>query len=291
MTTQHLRQDTASGLDMPHELEDPGVRIIKPAKRRIRLGDVFRDAAVIRVLAARDFKIKYKQSLLGPLWLFFQPLALLGAFLVAFRGIADVQSAGVPYSVFALVGLSAWAFFQAAMTIGTASIISNFHLIRFTPCPRLAFPVAAMIASLPAFAVTAAGALVAAAVSGYLSPRALLLPFGLVWLFLLTGGLVAISAALAVRFRDILSALPFLLQVGLFLAPIGYALADLGDTVRALVSLNPLTGLIESWRWMMLSSYQPSFEPIAISLVLTAFLAGFGWYVFSRLEATMADDI
>jgi lipopolysaccharide transport system permease protein len=291
MTTQHLRQDSASRLETLHELEDPGVRVIKPAKRRIRLGDVFRDAAVIRVLAARDFKIKYKQSLLGPLWLFFQPLALLGAFLVAFRGIADVQSAGVPYSVFALVGLSAWAFFQAAMTIGTASIISNFHLIRFTPCPRLAFPVAAMIASLPAFAVTVAGALVAAAVSGYLSPRALLLPFGLVWLFLLTGGLVAISAALAVRFRDILSALPFLLQVGLFLAPIGYPLADLGDTVRALVSLNPLTGLIESLRWMMLSSYQPSFEPIAISLGLTAFLAGLGWYVFSRLEATMADDI
>jgi lipopolysaccharide transport system permease protein len=291
MTTSHLRQDPAMHLETLHELEDPGIRIIKPAKRRIHLGDVFRDAAVIRVLAARDFKIKYKQSLLGPLWLFFQPLALLGAFLVAFQGIADVQSAGVPYAVFALVGLSAWAFFQAAMTIGTASIIGNFHLIRFTPCPRLAFPVAAMIASLPSFVVTAVGALVAAALTGYLSVRALLLPFGLVWLFLLTGGLVAISAALAVRFRDILSALPFLLQVGLFLAPIGYALADLGDTVRALVSLNPLTGLIEAWRWMMLSGYEPSFEPIAISLGLTAFLAGFGWYVFSSLEATMADDI
>jgi lipopolysaccharide transport system permease protein len=291
MTTQHLRQDAAVRLETLHELEDPGVRVIKPAKRRIRLADVFRDAAVIRVLAARDFKIKYKQSLLGPIWLFFQPLALLGAFLVAFRGIADVQSAGVPYTVFALVGLSAWAFFQAAMTIGTASIISNFHLIRFTPCPRLAFPVAAMIASLPSFAVTAAGALIAAAVSGYLSPRAFLLPLGLVWLFLLTAGLVAISAALAVRFRDILSALPFLLQVGLFLAPIGYPLADLGDTVRALVSLNPLTGLIEAWRWMIISSYQPSFESIGVSLGLTACLAGFGWYVFSRLEATMADDI
>lgn len=291
MTTQHLRQDTASGLEARRDLQDPEVRIIKPAKRRIGIGDVFLDAAVIRVLAARDFKIKYKQSLLGPLWLFFQPLALLGAFLVAFRGIADVQSAGVPYTVFALVGLSAWAFFQAAMTIGTASIISNFHLIRFTPCPRLAFPVAAMIASLPAFAVTATGAVIAAAVTGNLSPRVVLMPFGLVWLFLLTAGIVAISSALAVRFRDILSALPFLLQVGLFLAPIGYPLADLGDTVRALVSLNPLTGVIEGWRWMMLSGYQPSFESIAVSLVLTVFLAGFGWYVFSRLEATMADDI
>jgi lipopolysaccharide transport system permease protein len=291
MTMQHLRHDTAVRRETRHEVEDPAVRVIKPAKRRIRLGDLFRDAAVIRVLAARDFKIKYKQSLLGPLWLFFQPLALLGAFLVAFRGLADVESAGVPYSVFALVGLSAWSFFQAAMTIGTASLISNFHLVRFTPCPRLAFPVAAMIASLPAFAVTAAGAVIAAAVSGHLSPRVVLLPFGLLWLFLLTAGVVGIASALTVRFRDILSALPFLLQVGLFLAPIGYPLADLGDTVRALVGLNPLTGLIESWRWMMLSGYEPSFEPIGISLVLTPLIAALGWSVFSRLEATMADDI
>ena len=76
------------------------------------------------MLAARDFKVKYKQSLLGPLWLFFQPLALLAAFLVAFQGLADVES-GTPYMPFALVGLSVWAFFQASMTIGTAAFITN----------------------------------------------------------------------------------------------------------------------------------------------------------------------
>jgi lipopolysaccharide transport system permease protein len=271
-------------------LESPVVRRIQPTKRRLKLVDFYRDAPVIRVLAARDFKVKYKQSLLGPLWLFFQPLALLAAFLVAFRGLADVES-GTPYIPFALVGLAAWAFFQASMTIGTASFISNWTLVRFTPCPRLAFPVAAIIASVPSFIVTIVAALVAAAVSGSLSPKAILLPFGFAWLFLLTAGVVAISASLTVRYRDMLSAMPFLLQVGLFLAPVGYPLAELDPTVRAILDLNPLTGLMEAWRWMVLADYVPSFEPIGVSLILTPVVVWVGWRVFGRLETTMADDI
>jgi ABC-type polysaccharide/polyol phosphate export permease len=245
---------------------------------------------VIGVLAARDFKVKYKQSVLGPLWLVFQPLALLAAFLVAFQGLAAVQP-GTAYVPFALVGLSVWTFFQASMTIGTASIITNGTLVRFTPCPRHAFPLAAIIASLPAYGVTIVGALVASVATGTLSARALLLPLGLVWLFLLTAGFVAISSSLTVRYRDLLSAMPFLLQVGLFLAPVGYPLYELGSTVRALVDLNPLTGVIEAWRWMVLDGYVPSFEPIGVSLVLTPIIAWIGWRIFCRLETTMSDEI
>ena len=113
------------------------------------------------------------------------------------------------------------------MTIGVASLITNSSFVRFTPCPRPAFPLAAIIASLPSFAVTAAGAIVSAAATGHLSPRVVLLPLGLAWLFLLTAGVVGIGASLAVRYRDIISALPFLLQVGVFLAPVGYPLAEL----------------------------------------------------------------
>jgi homopolymeric O-antigen transport system permease protein len=271
-------------------LESSVVRRIVPTKRRLKLVDFYRDAPVIRVLAARDFKVKYKQSLLGPLWLFFQPLALLAAFLVAFRGLADVQS-GTPYVPFALVGLAAWAFFQASMTIGTASFITNWTLVRFTPCPRLAFPVAGVIASVPSFIVTIFGALVAAAISGVLSPKALLLPLGFAWLLLLTAGVVAISASLTVRYRDMLSAMPFFLQVGIFLAPVGYPLSALSSTVRTILDLNPLTGLMEAWRWMVLTDYVPSFEPIGVSLVLTPLVVLAGWRVFGRLETTMADEI
>ena len=266
-------------------------RLIKPAKRRLKARDLLGHAPVIRVLAARDLKVKYKQSILGPLWLVFQPMALLAAFLVAFQGLAGVGSAGVPYVLFALVGLSVWAFFQAAMTIGTASVVTNTNLVRSTPCPRPAFPLAAVIASLPAFAVTATAAFVAAVVTGHLSPRVLLLPVALLWLLLLTAGAVAVSSSLAVRYRDINSALPFLMQVAVFLAPVGYPLSELSSTVRAIVGANPVTGVIEASRWMMLSGYESSAEPIILSLIATALLVVGGWRLFSRLETTMADDI
>lgn len=269
----------------------PDERLIVPAKRRLRARELPAHASVIRVLATRDFKVKYKQSLLGPLWLIFQPLALLAGFLIAFRGLTNVQTSGVPYAVYTLVGLSAWSFFQASMTIGTASLITNTAYVRFTPCPRPAFPLAAIIASLPSFAVTAAGAVVGAAATGHLSPRVLLVPAALAWLLLMTAGVIGISASLAVRYRDIISALPFVLQLGLFVTPIGYSLAGLSTTVRILVDLNPLTGLIQALRWMVLSGYYPSFGSIAVSLVATPIIAVASWLLFSRLETTMADEI
>jgi homopolymeric O-antigen transport system permease protein len=274
-----------------HALEDPAVRVIKPAKRRLRPLDVIRHGSVIRILAIRDFKAKYKQSLLGPAWLIFQPVALLLAFLIAFRGLGKVQSAHVPYVVFTLAGLATWSFFQAAMTIGTSSVITNSAFVRFTPCPRIAFPVAAVIASLPSFAVTAIGAIVAALATGYISPRVFLLPVMLAWLVLLTAGLVGVSAALAVRYRDMISALPFLLQLGVFLAPVGFALSNLSPAVRTIVELNPLTGVIEGSRWAVIAGYHPSVLAIAIALGMTAALVALGWFVFTRFEPTMADVI
>jgi ABC-type polysaccharide/polyol phosphate export permease len=289
--TSDLQPTAPVAATVIRDLEWPVERVIVPAKRRLKLRDVYGHAAFIRVLATRDFKVKYKQSLLGPLWLVFQPLALLAAFLVAFKGLGKVQSSGVPYVVFSLVGLSVWAFFQASMTIGAAAIISNANFVRYTPSPRPAFPLAGMIASLPSFGVTAAGAVVAAVATGHLSPRIVLLPLGLLWLMALTSGLVGIASALAVRYRDMISALPFLLQIGVFFAPVGYSLAALSPAMRKLVELNPLTGVIEACRWIMLSGYHASVTPIAISLCATVLVCVAGWLVFSRLETTMADEI
>ncbi len=270
-------------------LEDPSLQIIVPARRRLKFRRLPRDRAFILALAGRDFKLKYQQSVLGPLWLLLQPLALLLAFLVAFRGHAHVGSE--PYTVFALVGLSAWSFFQASMTIGTAAMITNLNFVRYTPSPRSAFPLAATLASLPSFAVVAVSAIVGAAVTGHLSPRVLLLPVGLLWLLILTAGVIGISSALAVRYRDVVSALPLVLQVGVFVAPVGYSLSGLPATARIIVECNPLTGLIEAMRWMVLSGYHPSVASMVISAGLSMGLALAGWRIFSRLETTMADEI
>jgi ABC-type polysaccharide/polyol phosphate export permease len=289
-----LRGNPTAPVSLPDALSgliDPVERVIAPAKRRIRPGDLVRQWPIIRVIAARDFKVKYKQSLLGPVWLVFQPLALLLAFLVAFRGLGNVRSAGVPYTVFALIGLSAWSYVQASLTIGTASLVSNMPFVKYTPCPRTAFPVAAMLASLPSFGITALAGVIGAAATGHLSPRVLLLPLGLTWLVVLTAGMIGVSSSLAVRFRDVNSALPFLLQLGTFLAPVGYPLTGLSPKLRAVIEINPITGIIETLRWMVLGGYRPAGLSILISAVLTSLLATVGWRMFARRETTVADEI
>ena len=272
-------------------LEDPRERVMVPAKRRLKLRHILLATPVIRVLALRDFRAKYKQSALGPLWAFFQPFALLVAFLVAFKGLGNVQTYGVPYAVFALVGLSVWSFFQVAATTSTSSLLANTSFIRYTPCPRPAFPIASILASFPTLIITVSAAILSAAATGHLSVRVLLLPFGIVWLLTLLIGTVALTSSLTVRFRDIISALPYLLQVGVFITPVGWSLAGLSPTLRAIVELNPLTGLIEAWRWMMLSGYSAALGPVLLSLGVSIVVCVAGWLVFSRVETVMADVI
>jgi ABC-type polysaccharide/polyol phosphate export permease len=284
-TTVDVRRAASAPLTSPIE------RRIEPVKSRLKLRDLYRDMPVVRVLAARDFKVKYKQSVLGPLWLGFQPIALLAGFLIAFKGLIGVETGGVPYAVFALVGLSVWAFVQASLTIGTASLVSSYQLVKLTPCPRLAFPTASLVASLPAMGVTTLAALVAAVATGSLSARVILLPLGIAWAFLLCMALVAILSAITVRARDIMNALPFLLQVGVFVTPVGYSTEQLSPTVRFLVNLNPLTGIIDFWRWLFLSGQGLETFPVLASIAITGVLLLLGWRVFSRLEVTMADDI
>lgn len=246
---------------------------------------------VLRVLASRDLKVKYKQSALGPLWVVFQPLALLIAFLVAFKGLGDVQTGGVPYTVFALAGLSVWSYFQAAMTMAGAAMLSNLNLVRYTPCSRFALLTSGLVSSLPSLGITAGAAIISAAATGHLTLRVFLLPVGVAWLLLLTVGPVAVVASEAVRYRDVLNLLPFLLQLGTFVAPVGYALSGLSPTLRTIVEINPLTGLIEFMRWVIISGYRPNLTSIYISLGLMVVLTVFGWRTFTRRETTMADEI
>jgi lipopolysaccharide transport system permease protein len=276
------------GIDLPAPL--PEVRI-EPVRSRMQLRAIIRSAPVIRVLAVRDLKARYKQSLLGPMWIGFQPLALLAAYVIGFHSVSSVNTGGVPYAVFALAGVTIWAYFQAAMVAGTSSIIGNGALVKKTACPRYAFPIASLIACLPSFFVPFCASIVAAVVAGRGSIRLLLLPLPALWVFVLTAGIVAISSAITVRFRDLISVLPFLLQVGAFVVPVGYPASSLSPTLRTLVSLNPLTGAIEAWRWVILRTDQVYMPSIYLSLGIGLALVVGGWRVFGRSEVKMADVI
>jgi lipopolysaccharide transport system permease protein len=257
---------------------------------RLRLRDVLTYRPLIRALASRDLKARYKQSALGPAWVVFQPLALLAAFSVGFRSVAHVKTGGVPYLLFALTGLVVWTYFQAVTMVSVGSIVNNYSLVRWTACPRLALPLATLVSNLPSFVIPLIAALIAAGVSGYLWVGTLLLPLLCIWLLVLIGASAMFLSALSVRARDVMSIVPFLLQVALFLSPVAYRTAQLSPVLRTLISINPLTGLIDAWRWSLLG-VRPDTTAIIISLGLTTVGAFIAWRFFARFEVRMADEI
>ena len=220
----------------------------------------------------------------------FQPLALLAAFTVGFNGVAHVHTDGVPYVLFALAGLAVWTYFQAVTMVATGSIVNNYPAGAMDGVPavsaatgdaRLQPPLASdsghggghrrwggrvSVGRIPAVAVHV---LVAA---GARRRTAILL------------------SAITVRARDVLSVVPFMLQVTLFLSPVAYPTTSLSPALRALISINPLTGLLDAWRWSLLG-VAPSSTAVIISLALTAIGVVLAWRLFARLEVRMADEI
>jgi lipopolysaccharide transport system permease protein len=264
---------------------------VEPARSRIRLRQLPAMRHVIAVLAMRDFKAKFKQSALGPVWIVMQPLLLLGAFLIGFHSVADVGTEGVPYVAFVLAALGAWTYFQSALGMGALSLLSNIQLLRRTACPRIAFPVASLIANAPAMLVPMVASVIVAGALGRLSVRLLLLPVGVLWLALVTAGSVGVASALTVRYRDLVAVLPIVLQMGMFVSPVGYSIGDLPGITRTIVEINPLSGVIEIWRWSILSTGPPTGATVLLSLASTLVLMVAGWLVFTRSEPTMADVI
>jgi ABC-type polysaccharide/polyol phosphate export permease len=266
------------------------VVVRKPSNARLRLRDVATYGPLVRALASRDLKARYKQSVLGPAWVVFQPLALLAAFSVGFRSVAHVQTGGVPYVLFALAGLVVWTYFQAVTMVAAASIVNNYQLVRWTACPRLTLPLATLVSNLPSLVIPLTAALIAAGAEGYLWAGTLLVPVLFLWMLVLVGATALFLSALSVRARDVLSVLPFVLQVAVFLAPVAYSTGQLSPLLRTLISINPLSGLIDAWRWALLG-VAPNMTAVGISLGLTLAGALAAWFFFARLEVRMADEI
>jgi lipopolysaccharide transport system permease protein len=266
-------------------------RVALPVKKRVKVRDIWRSRELARVLAVRDLKVKYKQSLLGPLWLVIQPLGILAALIVAFHGVANVDTGGVPYIPFALTGLAVWTLIQQTLLNGVNAFPQNSLLIRRVAAPRIAFLTGAVLSNQLAPAVIFVGAIVALLVTGEgLPTQALLLPLVLVWLLVFSFCLLCIFASLAVRFRDVQALLPFWSQAGLFLTPVGFSLATAPGKVESVLSFNPLSGLLELTRWCLLDIPFAAL-PLVVSAVFSVLLVWGGWQVFARMEISFADVI
>lgn len=270
-------------------LVDDALHVTVPVRRRVRLGDIWTTRRVGWMLGWRDMKTKYKQSALGPLWLVLQPLGMLAAITIAFSKVTSVDTGDVPYVVFALVGLAVWTYVQMAITVAPQTLPSNQQVVRRSPCPRIAFVTGTLISVLPPLAVVLAASIVAAAISGSLPVEALALPLLIVWLIVLMGGFTLLVTALGGRFRDAVALAPLVVQAGIFLTPVGYPLDAAGSFAKVL-AFNPVSGVIEGWRWSLLGIAPDGFA-IGVGLAETVAIALLGWYVFGRMETRFSDYV
>jgi lipopolysaccharide transport system permease protein len=270
---------------------EPTLHVYKPVKSRVKVRELWTTLPVARMIGLRDVRVKYKQAALGPLWLLIAPLGMLAAITIAFSGVTDVNTGGVPYVLFALVGLTVWTFVQLSAALGSGAMVSNGGLVRRSPLPRVALVTGALLGNLPPVAVMFLVALVGTFVSRGLPLQALLLPVFVGWLVVFTLALAMMLAALAARFRDTVAIMPLILQAGIFVSPVGYSLKGAPKNIHTLLSLNPISGLIEAWRWSILDTPNPQWDVVAVAAVWTVVLSLVAWRTFTRLEVNVADYV
>jgi lipopolysaccharide transport system permease protein len=272
------------------------VRVIRPVSwTNVRLWSALatlaRHGDLIRTLAAHRLSVRYKQSLLGPLWALAQPFALMLIFTIVFTRLVRMPSDGVPYGVFAYAGLLPWTFFATATTNGTTSLVSHAQLVTKVYFPREILPLTYVVAALCDLGI-ALGGLVLLGIWFHIpvtSHLVVLIPSLAVLAALATATALLLSAW-QVRFRDVGAALPLALQLGLFASPVLYPLSAVPRGWSHWYLLNPLAGAIDAFRCAALGS-QPDIHALAISAVAAVLVLPAAYAVFKHTEATVADVV
>ncbi len=243
-------------------------------------------------LAWRDVKVRYKQAVLGAVWALLQPIVTMVLFTFVFGRLAHMPAGNVPYPLLVLAGLLPWQLFSAAFGGSSGSLLSNAHLISKVYFPRIVVPLSALAVALIDFAIVL-GLYSALAAWFGVAPtwRVLLLPVLIFVALAIAFGAGLWLTALTVKYRDFRFLVPFLLQVGVFITPVGFRTDNLPNW-RELLALNPLTGVIDGFRWCLLAG-DFKLEPrlLAISLVVATVLVVTGLWYFRRSERTFADTI
>jgi len=254
--------------------------------------DLWRYRELLGFLAWRDIKVRYKQTVLGVLWALIQPAVTLAVFTFIFGKLAGMPAGHVPYPLLVLCGLLPWQLFAAAFSNASGSLVANTHLISKVYFPRLIVPLSSVAVALIDFAVVLL-LLTALCIWWQFMPdgRVVLLPLFILLTLVTAIGTGLWLTALTVKFRDFRFVVPFLLQVGLFLSPVGFSSTNLPNW-QHVYALNPMVGAIDGFRWCLLRG-EPALDPanLAISTGMAGLLLVSGLWYFRRTERTFADII
>ncbi|MGI2901883.1 ABC transporter permease [Tolypothrix sp. VBCCA 56010] len=255
--------------------------------------DLWRYRELFYFLAWRDILVRYKQTAIGMAWALIRPFLTMVVFTVVFRNIAKLPSEGVPYPILVFAALLPWQFFSTALAECSNSLISNANLISKVYFPRLIVPISAVIVSFVDFMVS--GMILLGLMAWYNfvpSWRILTLPLFIGIAFAASIGVGLWLAALNVEYRDFRYIVPFIVQFGLYISPVGFSSNRVPEQWRLLYSLNPMVGVIDGFRWAILGGtskiYMPGFI-LSVGLVFLLLISGI-WY-FRKMERTFADVI
>ena len=238
----------------------------------------------------RDIKVRYKQTALGATWALLQPFLTMLIFSVIFGRFAKMPSEGVPYPIFAYCGLLPWGLFAFALSETSNSLVGHAHLITKVYFPRLLVPVAGLLTGLVDFAI--AFILLVAMMFYYRLPihaTVLVIPVLLLFAIVTSLGVGLWLSALTVKYRDVRHILPFITQFWLYATPVAYPSSLIPHKWRFLMGINPMSGVVEGFRWALLGSAKVDLGLMAVSLLSVLILLAGGLVYFDRMESTFAD--
>jgi lipopolysaccharide transport system permease protein len=255
--------------------------------------DLFRYRELFYFLAWRDVLVRYKQTVIGVLWAVLRPLLTMIVFTFVFGRIARLPSDGVPYPVMVFAAMLPWQLFATSLSEGSASLISNANLISKVYFPRLIVPASAVIVSFVDFAISL-GLLGLLMIFYHVWPGWPLfgLPIFTVFALFASSGAGIWLAALNVKYRDFRYVVPFIVQFGLYISPVGFSSSIVPPQWRTLYSLNPMVGVIDGFRWSISGGRAPiPQQSLALSLVTMTVILITGIWYFRKTERTFADII
>jgi lipopolysaccharide transport system permease protein len=256
--------------------------------------DMWRYRELFRVLAWRDLSVRYKQTVIGVLWALIRPLATMLVFTVIFGRIAKLPTDGnAPYPLMVFAGILPWTFFSSGLSDASNSLINNEKLITKVYFPRMIVPIATIVVALVDFLISFCILIALMLFYGFLPDwRIVVLPAFVVLAFFASVGPSLWITSLNVKYRDFRYVIPFVVQFGLYLSPVGFSSSVIPEQWRLLYSLNPLVGVIDGFRWCVLRGESQIYLPgLLASIVVTAFFVWFGIRQFRGTEKSFADLI
>jgi len=273
----------------------PDKELIIEAGRTERLywKDLWNYRELFYFLAWRDILVRYKQTVIGILWALLRPLLIMLVFTIVFGKLAKLPSEGVPYPILVFAAMLPWQFFANAFSESSNSLIGNANLISKVYFPRLVIPTSSVIVSFVDFLIS--GIILIGLMFWYNfwpSWRLIALPALIIVAFAAAMGAGLWISALNVKYRDFRYIVPFIVQFGLYVSPVGFSSSVVPEQYRLLYSINPMVGVIDGFRWAILRTDVPFYLPgflLSIGLVALLFVGGL-WF-FRKTERTFADII